>query len=305
MSLRLVVAVTDSAWFNRLRGAQPLDEVNFWSPSPRSFVALKPGELFLFKLHAPINKIVGGGIFAFANVMPLQLAWEAFGQANGAANLEEMRSRILRYRRSAPVGPIEIGCRILTQPFFLPESRWIDAPPSFTRNIVSFKGYDTAESEGRLLWETVSRSAESTRANALDEPPQERYGEPVLVRPRLGQGAFRLLVTDLYRRRCAITGERTLPALDAAHVQPFAEGGSHEASNGILMRRDVHSLFDAGYVTITDTYRFEVSRRIKEDFENGRDYYALHGRHLSLPNSRELWPAGEPLRWHNRHRFLT
>jgi putative restriction endonuclease len=38
--------------------------------------------------------------------------------------------------------------------------------------------------------------------------------------PRLGQGAFRLLVTGTYERRCAVTRERTLPALHAAHVRP-------------------------------------------------------------------------------------
>jgi putative restriction endonuclease len=89
-----------------------------------------------------------------------------------------------------------------------------------------------------------------------------RYGTPVLVRPRLGQGAFRLLVADIYKRRCAITQERTLPALDAAHVRPYAEGGVHDVTNGLLLRRDLHSLFDRGYVTVTPELRFEVSRRI-------------------------------------------
>ena len=75
-----------------------------------------------------------------------------------------------------------------------------------------------------------------------------RYGEPLLIRPRLGQGAFRVLVTDIYQRRCAVTQERTLPALEAAHIRPYGEGGQHEAQNGLLLRRDIHSLFDAGYV---------------------------------------------------------
>jgi putative restriction endonuclease len=122
--------VTDRDWFDYLRQQPTLTEVNFWSPSPKSFRALQPGELFLFKLHAPINMIVGGGIFAFANVMPMQLAWEAFGPANGARSLSEMRSRIERYRRPEAdrTSTVEIGCRILTQPFFLPESQWINPP---------------------------------------------------------------------------------------------------------------------------------------------------------------------------------
>ena len=83
---RSVVAVTDRDWFDHLRRQPDLAEVNFWSPSPRSFQALSPGELFLFKLHAPTNMIVGGGIFAFAKVMPLALAWEAFSEAEPQAS---------------------------------------------------------------------------------------------------------------------------------------------------------------------------------------------------------------------------
>src|SRR5579863_9578172 len=125
MGVRLVIAVTDRDWFDHLRQLSNLSEVNFWSPSPRPFQALREGELFLFKLHAPHNVIVGGGIFAMANTMPLTLAWEAFGEANGARDLPEMRTRIQRYRRiEDPKMPIEIGCRILTQPFFLPEGQW-------------------------------------------------------------------------------------------------------------------------------------------------------------------------------------
>lgn len=137
----------------------------------------------------------------------------------------------------------------------------------------------------------------------MGHTPQARYGEPVLVHPRLGQGAFRILVTDNYRRRCAITGERTLPALDAAHIRPFSEGGSHEASNGILMRRDIHSLFDLGYVTVSPDMKFEVSKKIREEFDNGRHYYALHGSEIVLPAEPNRRPDQSALTWHNEHRF--
>jgi putative restriction endonuclease len=125
----------------------------------------------------------------------------------------------------------------------------------------------------------------------------------VLVRPRLGQGAFRFLVTDKYRRRCAISRERTLPALDAAHIQPYADGGSHEISNGILMRRDIHSLFDLGYVTISPDMKFEVSKKIREEYENGRYYYTLHGTEIERPEEQAHWPDRAALSWHNDHRF--
>lgn len=87
MGIRLVVAVTDRDWFDHLHSLPGLNEVNFWAPSATPFRALMPGELFLFKLHAPDNFVVGGGVFAYANILPCSLAWEAFGEANGAASL--------------------------------------------------------------------------------------------------------------------------------------------------------------------------------------------------------------------------
>src|ERR1700732_2627234 len=100
MSINLVVAVTDNDWFEMLRKHPNLREVNFWAPSAANFRALQPGELFLFKLHAPRNAIVGGGIFAYASSLPWSLAWEAFREANGARSAREMRARIARYRSS-------------------------------------------------------------------------------------------------------------------------------------------------------------------------------------------------------------
>lgn len=99
MGVKLVVAVTDGDWFEMLRQHPDLPEVNFWSPAPKNFKALERGELFLFKLHAPRNFIVGGGIFAYANKLPSSLAWDAFGEADGARSLRQMRERIVKYRR--------------------------------------------------------------------------------------------------------------------------------------------------------------------------------------------------------------
>jgi putative restriction endonuclease len=308
MAIKLIVAVTDRAWFDQLSAKSDLAEVNFWAPGGAPFKALSPGELFLFKLHAPDNFIVGGGIFAHSNILPCSLAWEAFGEKNGARSLPEMRARIARYRHVDPADrtDFEIGCRVLTQPFFLPRSAWISVPASWSRNIVAYKGYSTDEPDGRRLWEAVQsfleRAVGGEAAPGIAEAPA-RYGDPVLIRPRLGQGAFRLLVTDVYERRCAVTRERTLPALEAAHIRPYGEGGVHEASNGLLLRRDIHSLFDAGYVTVAPDLRFEVSRRIKEDYENGRDYYALHGRPVSGPTTPQHRPDRSALIWHNEQRF--
>ena len=110
-------------------------------------------------------------------------------------------------------------------------------------------------------------------------------------------------MTDIYDRRCAITRERTLPALEAAHIRPYGEGGAHEARNGLLLRRDIHSLFDAGYVTVTPDLHFEVSRRIREEFDNGKHYYALHGHEINAPSDLTQRPDAAALTWHNEHCF--
>lgn len=304
----LFVGVTDNAWFEFLGSQQDLDEVNFWQPGGRTnFRALVPGELFLFKLHSPHDFIVGGGVFAHASILPVSLAWDAFGIKNGARSLTEMQDRIAHYRRDSggDENDFRIGCRILESPFFFPRERWIAIPPDWSRNIVVGKTYDTGETEGMRLWDAIQER------NALGEfriPPgqydapglgEPRYGEPALVAPRLGQGTFRVAVTDAYNRRCAVTGERTLPALEAAHIRPYGEGGAHEISNGLLFRCDIHRLFDRGYVTVSTDGRFEVSRRIREEFENGRQYYAMHGAPITLPERPDWQPSKEALTWHN------
>jgi putative restriction endonuclease len=224
MGINLVVAVTDDDWFEILRRHSNLNEVNFWAPSAVNFHALQPGEMFLFKLHAPRNVIVGGGIFAYANALPCSLAWAAFGDTNGARSAHEMRTRIARYRKTDPDdrSDFAIGCRILTQPFFFEEADWIPVPPSWSPNIVSFKTYNTGEPEGVALWEAVNE-----RLNQLPVPGMAeagaRYGEPHLIRPRLGQGAFR--AGDGYLRA-------TLRGHSRAHV-----AGSRSCSYSPVWRR--------------------------------------------------------------------
>jgi putative restriction endonuclease len=306
--LRAYVGVTDFDWYTLLASQPGIDEVNFWQPGgKRVFRALDPGGLFLFKLHAPHNAIVGGGFFAHATLLPVSLAWESFGIKNGATTLEQMRARIEHYRKE-PARPHEdytIGCILLEQPFFLPPDRWVPPPTDWHPNIVQGKGYDLHDEVGKGLWRQIE---DALRAGGAGWPAEirdaPRYGEPMLVAPRLGQGSFRVLVTDAYQRRCAITAERVLPVLQAAHIRPYAQGGLHRVNNGVLLRSDLHTLFDRGYVTVTPDLRLEVSGRIREDFENGRAYYQLHGNAVRVPERAEHRPALEALRWHNDEVYL-
>jgi putative restriction endonuclease len=275
--MRIFVGVTDGEWYRFLRDQPQLDEVNFWQPSGSvSFRALDPGDLFLFKLHYPQNVIVGGGTFLYSNPFPMSIAWEAFGEKNGALTAKEMRARIEKYRRRAghPAEDYMVGCIILKDPFFFDETQWMLAPPDWRPNIVRGKTYYTQTEIGRQLWEegTFRMQVAAVEREGSELP---MFGEPALVRPRLGQGSFRMVVTDAYQRRCSVTREKALPVLEASHIRPVSEGGQHAVSNGLLLRSDVHTLFDRGYVTITPEYEFRVSRRLRDEFDNGEEYFAM------------------------------
>jgi putative restriction endonuclease len=221
--LKFYVGVTDNSWFNFLTALRP-DEVNFWQPGGSStFRALSPGELFLFKLHAPLNFIVGGGFFVKHSLVPLSLAWEAFGKKNGTEDLKAFRDKVLRYRgRSARVDPDPtIGCIILTQPFFLDRAAWLPAPEDWKPNIVQGRTYSTETTVGAHLLAQISERLSETgdywsKPRFTGDMDGDRYGKEYLTHARLGQGAFRVLVTDAYGRRCAMTGEKTLPVLESA-----------------------------------------------------------------------------------------
>ena len=71
--------------------------------------------------------------------------------------------------------------------------------------------------------------------------------------------------------------------LQAAHIRPVTEGGEHCLDNGLLLRSDVHTMFDRGYLAIDDNYRLLVSPRLRGEFGNGERFYAK---------------AGEVMQWH-------
>jgi len=306
--MKFYIGITDSDWYNRLKVIKP-EEVNFWQPGGNTAFKVLPEEgLFLFKLHHPNNYIVSGGFFARHSFLPVSMAWKAFGQSNGVNSLEEFMIRIRKYRIGKIPHDPQIGCIILNQPFFLEKSEWIPTPESFKKNIVQGKSYDADTRESayliNALRERLPIPAKISDAKGIAEN-KGRYGNPLLIKPRLGQGAFRVMVTESYKRRCAISGEKTLPVLEAAHIKPFALQGPHRIENGLLLRSDLHILFDQGYLTVTPDDHVLVSKRIRQEFENGREYYALDGKKLYvLPEKIQDRPSPDFLNWHNENSFL-
>jgi putative restriction endonuclease len=244
------------------------------------------------------------------SALPVWLAWDAFGIGNGRTSLEEMQNRLDRIRRRigyvAEADSAYIGCTMIVYPTFFPREDWVRQPSDWPVRTQTDKRYDLTSGEGRRIREEcMARSTVRPEGAPLESAGTPRYGEPILVRPRLGQGTFRIAVTDAYARACAITGEHSLPVLDAGHIRPFSEGGPHDVSNGLLLRSDLHRLFDKGYLTVTADLHVEVSRRLRDEYQNGRSYYPLHGTRIRLPDDPRHRPKPELLRWHNENRFAA
>jgi len=231
---------------------------------------------------------------------------EAFGEGNGADSLETLRQRISRYRSGGPCldYTCEIGCVILARPFYFAPRARIPVPRDWSPNIVTGKTYDSSSAIGGELMEEVRLRLE--RIDASKPRIAEHavmFGDPIPVRPRLGQGSFRTAITDVYQRRCAVTHEKVLPALIAAHILPVAQGGEHRIDNGLLLRADVHELFDAGYVTITPDHKFRVSARLVSDFHNGEEYRRFDNTEIWVPTAEADQPGRQFLEWHSDSLF--
>jgi putative restriction endonuclease len=209
--------------------------------------------------------------------LPATMAWNAFGEKDGAASFPAMAGGIKRYRADFDLFTDEIGCYALTEPFFLPRERWVPAPANWRGPTQVGKRYETTEVEGAALWQQVADAIPFATEQltlpgvaAIAAPAGPRYGTPALRPVRLGQGTFRTII-DAYERRCVVTNERTLPVLEAAHIKPYSELGPHALDNGLLLRSDLHTLFDQGFMTVTPDLKVHVSGEIRLKFENGRD----------------------------------
>jgi len=302
--VKAYVGVTDGDWYRFLASRPEITEVNFWRPgSGRAFHVLMIGEPFFFKTHAPDNRVVGGGFFSGFAPLSVSEAWEFYGHANGVEDLAQMRRRVGLYRRQ-PIRPDEdpqIGCLFVRDvAFFDPPA---DPPPEFATNVVQGRGYDLANPQfigyfRDLLSRMVGAPAFEVDLAGPWYRPGPAFGDPRLAPRRLGQHAFQAVVLDAYQRRCAVTGAKIRPVLQAAHIRPLSAGGEHRLDNGLLLRSDVHTLFDRGYLGIDPHHRLLVSARLRTEFGNGDQLYAQAGQPIAVPPRRADRPHRDYLEWH-------
>jgi putative restriction endonuclease len=310
------IAVTDQAWFDylsTLAAGAPLDEVNFWSPqATRPMKAMAPGTPVFFRLKAPINRIAGYGFFAHFLVLGLDEAWSMFREKNGDPDALSFLSRMGRYRRLDLLDPhverAPLGCTILRVARFWPRERWMEWGPAkgWKANIVQGKTETDEIRASRLRaeleYDAVVAPEEFAPRFELVDADERRLVLAKSVR-RDGQGTFRSRLLSAYGSRCAITGEHTVPVLDAAHIQDYLGPRSNHLQNGLLLTKEFHALFDEGLVTVTPERVVRVSPRIRERWRNGHRYYPFDGRKLREPEWKEALPSPEALAWHNHRKF--
>lgn len=313
-AMRAYVFPTDTAWARHLAALQARDpaqtEANFWVPSGTGFSALSPGDRFLFRSKADAGgQIIGGALFADYLRLRVSEAWRFYGEANGTASMDDLMRSITRYRarnNAAPDPDPEIGCILLSDVTFLPPGAELQLPRGFPMSATRGRGYTPdhpAWTEVEQIFAEVMQRAgvpvlrpESDAMAYLTGKTMQRVDGAHWV--RRGQKWFATKMLTTYQRTCAITGSHIAPTLQAAHIRPVAKEGKHRTDNGLLLRSDVHILFDAGYLGLDERHQLQVSRRLRDDFGNGSEFYSRSGQVISLPDKSADRPSPEAVTWH-------
>lgn len=143
---------------------------------------------------------------------------------------------------------------------------------------------DTNRPLKRLGFEIGEKSIQGYSLADLNSFPDRNLDTiiPVSLRLRRGQQAFRKKLLRIYGNRCAITGCKVAALLEAAHVKTYADDGAYAAKNGLILRSDLHTLFDVGLLSIDPvTWSVHIDAAVMD-----KEYRKLNGRKVFVPSDR-------------------
>jgi putative restriction endonuclease len=140
----------------------------------------------------------------------------------------------------------------------------------------------------------AQRDAEASGSFDLSSVEDAREKTMAGIVRRQGQPAFRRSLLKAYQGCCAITGCNTFEVLEAAHIVPYQGPQTNHVTNGLLLRADLHTLFDLGLITVDPTTKVIVVAPTLRASEYGE----LHGRPLRLPLMEENQPNEQAIRLH-------
>jgi len=274
------ISPTDKNWFDYLRANQLNSLVNFWTPTPWNIKLVQQRDRWHFLLKSPIRKIAGFGEFVEYKNLTTYEAWNKFGHRNGMSTKMELMQKVELYvskhsRLKTPdISSHVIGCIILKNCQFWENSDWMvpeEANITFKSQIVKYKYF----------------AEENLNFQLLNEPREDYKRE---VNQRRGQGVFKGLILKAYDNKCCISGELCPELLEAAHIQAYINSQSNHVQNGLLLRVDLHRLFDHDLLFIDDEYTVNISSIIKDKI-----YRKFHGRKITLPSNQQNYPSKKSL----------
>ncbi len=286
------ISPTDIEWFKFLRTEGLNSEINFWTPTPWNVSRLASGDKLYFMLKSPIRKIGGYGQFVEYKNMSVNDAWNKYGFKNGCTSKQELIERLDKYKASnssdeRSVTDSEIGCIVLTNAVYYDDDKFLDLDNyeiDFSRFIVKIKYYNEND--------PLEIATQSTLKEFELLPTSiEKLKKSRLVTERKGQGNFRAIITTAYSNKCCITSETTPELLEAAHIQPYFDENSNHVKNGLLLRVDLHKLYDNGLLYIDESFKIHISSEVKSEF-----YRKLNGTKIRLPENNNLHPSKEALK---------
>lgn len=153
-----------------------------------------------------------------------------------------------------------------------------------------------AEPEDNTLTD-LEDEYDKTGAFKPENLDDERKRILALIVQRRGQPAFRKSLIVAYNGKCAVTGCDALDALEAAHINPYKGEHTNTLKNGLLLRADIHTLFDCGKIAIDSS---DMTVVLSEDLKYST-YKVLHGRRLLLPDDPSEHPDKTAIDSHRRN----
>lgn len=288
-----VYAETTRAWFDELSRLR-LNRVAFWQPTPAQPGQIGLGERWYFKeLGAP--QILGYGEFAGWERLSITDLFERYDAACGYRTVDELLSA-LRIVNPSAGAQTEIGNIILEN--FTPFGEPISLQTLGLQDLsVRFAYLSDADPIASYIG-GQRPNAPVTEFSLRNEDQARRAAASRKV--RIGQDDFRERLILRYGPICAFTGLQLVQTLQAAHIQPYVDEKSNHIRNGLLLRADMHRLFDLGLMTLTIDLRIRVSNRIINLDADVRD---LHGTQAKLDATGGILPSTAAIEFHAREIF--
>jgi hypothetical protein len=149
-------------------------------------------------------------------------------------------------------------------------------------------------SEIELLTAEQERSASESRSFDATSIVDARERVLAQIVRRRGQKEFRESLLAAYERRCAVTNCDVVDVLEACHIMPYQGPATNDVSNGLLLRADVHTLFDLGLIAVEPE---ELTVFLSPNLSNSA-YGEIRGEKLRMPKDHSKRPSREALRTH-------